>query len=216
MFISLLIAWAVLFISAGKLNWGYGWAFFGLNALTQALSSFVLISRQPGMLVERSKVQIGTKSWDKFFAPAIVIFGSLATFIIAGLDARFGWSAAINIGLWLIAFVAAFTSQMFVLWAMASNPFFATTVRIQDERGHSVVNQGPYSLVRHPGYAGSVLYTLLTPILLSSRWTWIPAFLTILLLVIRTGLEDKTLRAELPGYQQYADIVRYRLLPGIW
>jgi protein-S-isoprenylcysteine O-methyltransferase Ste14 len=216
MLISLLTAWVVLFLSAGRLTWPAGWAFFALNALTQVLSSFVLTSRQPGMLAERSKAQAGTKGWDKFFAPAIVILGSLATFITAGLDARWGWSGPVNNWVWLASFVAAFASQMFVLWAMASNPFFATTVRIQEDRGHHVVNQGPYQFIRHPGYLGSVIYTLLTPLMLASHWTFIPAFLTVVLLVVRTGLEDHTLKAELPGYLSYSGNVRYRLFPGIW
>ncbi len=105
---------------------------------------------------------------------------------------------------------------MFVLWAMASNPFFATTVRIQEERGHAVVNQGPYQFVRHPGYFGSVIYTLTSPLVLNSFWAFIPATLTVILLIIRTGLEDRTLQGELPGYSAYATTTRYRLFPGIW
>ncbi len=216
MLVSLVVAWLVLFLSAGKLGWIAGWAFFAMNALTQILCSFFLTARQPEMLADRSKSQAGTKSWDKFFAPAVAIFGTLAVFITAGLDARFGWSAPLNQVLWLLSFIIAFASQMFVLWAMASNPFFATTVRIQDERGHHVVSQGPYRLVRHPGYFGSVIYTLLTPLLLGSLWAYLPALLTVILLFIRTWLEDRTLQAELPGYSQYADKVRNRLIPGIW
>jgi protein-S-isoprenylcysteine O-methyltransferase Ste14 len=99
---------------------------------------------------------------------------------------------------------------------MASNPFFATTVRIQDDRGHCVVSSGPYRPVRHPGYLGSMIYNLVIPLVLDSLWTFIPALLTILLLVVRTKLEDRTLQAELPGYRKYAAAVPYRLIPGIW
>ena len=99
---------------------------------------------------------------------------------------------------------------------MASNAFFATTVRIREERGHSVVNQGPYRMVRHPGYLGSVIYTLFSPLVLNSFWTFIPALFTVCLLIMRTSLEDRTLQGELPGYSEYARKTRYRLLPGIW
>jgi protein-S-isoprenylcysteine O-methyltransferase Ste14 len=99
---------------------------------------------------------------------------------------------------------------------MASNRFFATTVRIQQERGHQVVATGPYRYVRHPGYAGSILYTLAIPIVLGSWWTFIPAALTVVLLVLRTGLEDRTLQADLPDYKNYSKRTSYRLFPGLW
>jgi protein-S-isoprenylcysteine O-methyltransferase Ste14 len=216
MLVSLIIAWLVLFLSAGRLNWTAGWAFFGLNAINQILSSFLLVRRQPDMLADRSKAQSGTKGWDKFFAPAIAIVGSLAMFMTAGLDARLGWSEPVSSSVWLFALIVAFGSQIFVLWAMASNPFFATTVRIQKERDHIVVNQGPYRLVRHPGYLGSIIYTLFSPLVLNSFWTFFPAVLTVVLLIIRTRLEDRTLQGELPGYAAYATTTRYRLFPGIW
>ena len=140
----------------------------------------------------------------------------LAVLITAGLDARFGWSAPFTLGLSVLGVIVAFGSQMFVLWAMASNPYFATTVRIQADRGHSVTKIGPYQLVRHPGYAGSLIYNLAIPFVLGSWWTFIPALFTIALTLVRTALEDQTLQNELPGYRDYAREVKYRLLPGIW
>jgi protein-S-isoprenylcysteine O-methyltransferase Ste14 len=99
---------------------------------------------------------------------------------------------------------------------MATNSFFSTMVRIQADRGHTVTQSGPYQYVRHPGYAGALLYTVLVPIVLGSWWTYIPALLTVILIFIRTRLEDQTLQTELPGYKEYAARVRYRLIPGIW
>jgi protein-S-isoprenylcysteine O-methyltransferase Ste14 len=168
------------------------------------------------MLDERSKVREGTKGYDRILVPAIVIFGTLAVLITAGLDARFGWSGTLNGWLLGAGVTLAFLSQLFVLWAMASNPFFAFTVRIQDDRGHTVINNGPYQLVRHPGYAGSLLYNLAIPLVLNSWWTYIPAILTAVLILVRTGLEDRTLLEELPEYRAFATKVRCRLLPGIW
>ncbi|HEX2953959.1 MAG TPA: isoprenylcysteine carboxylmethyltransferase family protein, partial [Bacillota bacterium] len=107
-------------------------------------------------------------------------------------------------------------SQMFVLWAMYTNPFFATTVRIQNDRGQTVIQCGPYRLVRHPGYLGSIVFNLASPLALGSWWTFLPALFSIILIMIRTGLEDRTLRTELPGYPKYAATTRYRLFPGIW
>ena len=216
MLVALIFAWVVLFLAAGRLDWTAGWVYLGMNFLTQALSAIVLLPRRPDMLAERSKVREGTKEWDRFYATAIVVFGTLAVLITAGLDARFGWSAPISNGIWGLALALAFGSQMFVLWAMATNPFFATTVRIQGERGHHVVSSGPYRLIRHPGYFGSLIYNLAIPLVLGSWWTFLPALLTIMLLILRTRLEDRTLQTELPGYPAYAADVRYRLIPGIW
>ena len=213
---ALIIFGSILFLAAGRINWMVGWIYLGMNALTQALSAIILIPRRPGMLAERSKVREGTKAWDRLLAPAIVVFGTLAVLITAGLDARFGWSGSLSRGLWGLGLVIAFSSQMFVLWAMASNPFFAATVRIQGDRDHNVVRNGPYRIVRHPGYLGSVIYNLVIPLVLASWWTFIPALLSVVLLIIRTVLEDRTLRAELPGYKEYSRIARYHLIPGVW
>jgi protein-S-isoprenylcysteine O-methyltransferase Ste14 len=206
----------ILFLSAGRLDWAGGWAFLGLNIFTQLLSAAILIPRTPDLLSERSQVQENTKRWDRFFTPAITIFGTLAIILVAGLDARFAWSAPLAPWLWWLALGLALASQLFVLWAMATNRFFATTVRIQEDRGHQVVSSGPYHFVRHPGYAGSLVYTLSIPLVLGSYWTYIPALITVSLLVVRTFLEDQTLQSELRGYQEYAHAVLYRLIPGVW
>lgn len=213
---ALVISGGVLFLLAGKLNWFAGWVYLGMNALTQILSAIVLIPRQPEMLADRSEAHKGTKRYDRIMAPAVAILGSLVVIVIAGLDARFGWSVPFPTGWWVLGLVLALPSQMVVLWAMASNPFFSTTVRIQEERGHSVIQIGPYGVVRHPGYAGALVYTLAVPLVLVSWWTFIPSLITILLLLIRTGLEDRTLQEELPGYLEYSTSVRFRLIPGIW
>jgi len=213
---AMIIFGTILFLAAGRLNWTAGWVYLGMNGLTQLLSAVVLIPRQGNMLAERSQVRAGTKNWDRLLAPAIVVMGTLAVLVTAGLDARFGWSAPINGSLWVFGVVVAFASQMIVLWAMTSNPFFATTVRIQADRGHTVATSGPYQLVRHPGYAGSLIYNLAVPLVLASWWTFLPALLTITLIVIRTDLEDRTLQSELPGYSDYAAAVWFRLVPGIW
>jgi len=216
MIVSLFLFGLLLFLIAGKLNWIAGWVYLGMNAITQLLSALVLIPRQAGMLAERSKSHEGTKTWDRVLAPAIVIFGTLAVLTTAALDTRFGWSQPVSIGLWAFGVALAFVSQMFVLWGMASNPFFETMVRIQAEREHSVTSSGPYQWIRHPGYAGSLVYTLMVPLVLCSWWTFIPALLTIALIIARTGLEDQTLQMELPGYKEYAGRVQCRLVPGVW
>ena len=99
---------------------------------------------------------------------------------------------------------------------MAHNAFFAATVRIQTDRGQSVVSSGPYAWVRHPGYLGSVVYDLFAPLMLGSWWAYVPVLVVLALIFVRTRLEDATLQAELPGYAEYAARVRWRLIPGLW
>ena len=99
---------------------------------------------------------------------------------------------------------------------MITNTFFSGTVRIQHDRGHAVISDGPYGWVRHPGYAGWSLSLITTPLMLGSFWALIPGALAALLLIVRTVFEDQTLQGELEGYSDYAQRVRYRLLPGVW
>ena len=101
-------------------------------------------------------------------------------------------------------------------WAMSANKFFSTSVRIQTDREHRVAESGPYARVRHPGYTGYILFTIATPMILGSLWALIPAGVTLVLFVIRTILEDRTLQNELDGYGEYAARVKYRLIPGIY
>jgi protein-S-isoprenylcysteine O-methyltransferase Ste14 len=217
--LGMLVAYgAVLLLAAGRLNWLEGWVYLVMNAVTQGVSAVVLISRNPGLLAERSRLHpgSGTKSWDRYLSLAVALLAPLAILVTAGLDARFGWTAPTNRTAWAAAVALALACQIFVVWAMASNPFFAVTVRIQDDRGHRVVSSGPYRLVRHPGYLGALLYSLLCPLVLGSWWTFLPVIFSCILIAIRASLEDRTLKAELPGYAEYAAAVRWRLFPGVW
>ena len=160
-------------------------------------------------------MRAGTKKWDKAILAVLVGAGPLVLFIVAGLDfrrhgSRFG-PAAIVAGL-AVALIGLAVTAM----AMHANRFFSTTVRIQTERGHAVVSSGPYAIVRHPGYVGMFLSYAAMPFAIGSAWALWPTMPLLVLLLVRTGLEDRTLRAELPGYAEYAARIRYRLLPGLW
>jgi len=216
MIVGTVIYGAILFVSAGRFNWVEGWVYLGLNTLTQVISAFVLTSKNPDLLTERSGIGKGTKHRDQYLSLAVAVLAPLAIMITGGLYARFHAISVYGSSLWILGIVLAFLCQMFVLWAMASNPFFALTVRIQGERGHSVVHRGPYQLVRHPGYLGSILFSFLCPLVLGSTWVVFPALLSCILIIIRTRLEDATLNAELSGYEEYSEQVRWRLFPGIW
>jgi protein-S-isoprenylcysteine O-methyltransferase Ste14 len=207
---------AILFGCAGRINWWPAWAYFGI--VTGVIASTYLALRRfsPDLIAERSKLQPGTKTWDKWLAPMITVVGTLSMWVLAGLDARYGWTEPQPAALTLVALTLAASGGLLTLRAMVVNRFFAATVRIQTERGHHVIDSGPYRKIRHPGYTGAALFTLMTPFALGSRTALAPAFFTLVLLVIRTHLEDRTLQRELPGYAEYAERVCYRLVPHIW
>jgi len=154
--------------------------------------------------------------WDRILMPLMSLGFPLITYIVSGLDERFGWSPDLPNVIQIMALVLIFAGSMLGTWAMIANRFFSSHVRIQTDRGHTVVNSGPYRFMRHPSYAGVLLAWIATPIFFSSTWAAIPAVLAGIVVVLRTALEDRTLQAKLPGYREYAQIVRYRLVPGIW
>jgi protein-S-isoprenylcysteine O-methyltransferase Ste14 len=176
--------------------------------------------RHPGLMAERERALIedtaDVKSWDRVLAPLMAVSLSFPLAIVAGLDHRFGWSPDFPIGLTMLGFGMIALGYGFASWALAENRFFSSVVRIQTDRGHAVCDRGPYRFVRHPGYAGNILPLPGIVLALDSVWTLVPAAVALIVLVVRTALEDRTLREELPGYRAYSEIVRYRLIPGIY
>ncbi len=213
----ILILAASLFISSGSLGWAMAWVLVGLYAASTIVQALVLIPNNPELLAERTGIKLDpTKKWDRPLAGIVSLWGPVATQIVAGLNVRFGWSPQTPFALQVAAVAIAVLGMFLSIWAMASNRFFYGFVRIEKDRGHTVATGGPYRYVRHPGYAGGILFALATPLILGALWAFIPAVLTMCLLVVRTALEDRTLQDELDGYAEYAQQTRYRLLPGVW
>jgi protein-S-isoprenylcysteine O-methyltransferase Ste14 len=156
------------------------------------------------------------KAWDKVLAPLMALSVSFPLVIVAGLDQRFDWSPVFPLWLIVLGFILILFGYAFAVWALVENRFFSSVVRIQADRGHVVCDSGPYRIVRHPGYAGNILPLLGIVLALGSVWTIIPAVVALMIAVIRTALEDRTLREELPGYPEYTRRVRYRLIPGTY
>ncbi len=214
-FMGVILVGVVLFLAAGTVDWPMGWALVGIYLVWVCANALVLIPRSPELIAERLGPRKGAKTWDT----AIMTMVGLATIgrlVVAGLDMRYGWSTGITLPLQLAALTVAVLGYALGVWAMASNAFFSQIVRIQEERGHTVVNDGPYRFVRHPGYVGVILFELAVPVMLGSLWALAVGGLITLLIVIRTALEDRTLLAELEGYPEYAEKVRYRLVPAVW
>jgi protein-S-isoprenylcysteine O-methyltransferase Ste14 len=207
---------AILFLSAGRLDWVMGWALVGVYVSWDIIVALLLMPRSPGLIAERAGIQEGSKTWDIVLVSLAASLLPMVTWVVAGLDVRFGWTVQISLALQLAALAIVVLGFALVTWAMASNAFFSAIVRIQKDRGHTVATGGPYQYVRHPGYVGAIMFQLATPIMLGSLWALIPTGLSALLYVLRTALEDKTLHEELDGYREYAARVRYRLVPGIW
>jgi len=205
----------VLFVSVWKWGWWNAWAYLGLYLAFLVFNAVVLLGKHKDLVEERTRVGAGTKGWDRIVG-GISAFGGLLIMILAGLDERFGWPGTLPLWVQIGALVLMGATYPLFTWAMVSNKFFATTVRIQKERGHTVQTGGPYCFVRHPGYASMLFSYITIPLALGSLWACIPMVLLVANLFVRTALEDRTLQNELDGYKDYAARVRYRLIPGIW
>jgi len=205
----------LLFGAAGRLEWPRAWIYAGFSLLGLALNSVVVLCKNPELIAERWKRHKGTKRFDKVFM-VLYVPTTIALPVVAGLDAvRFGWSALPGWTLWPGVLLLLLSIPP-IAWAMATNPHLETTVRIQHDRGHKVITTGPYAIVRHPMYVGAILNLAGVPLVLGSAWAYVPAGLAVLIFLCRTALEDRTLRRELPGYEDYTQRTRYRLAPGVW
>jgi protein-S-isoprenylcysteine O-methyltransferase Ste14 len=206
---------AVLFGSAGRLDWAAAWWFIGSYGVFLALYAAWGLFRDPEQLRERGREAPNVKGWDRVI---IRVYGLLlpALFVLTGLDAgRFGWSSP-PAGVRAASWIGLLAAASWIFWVLMTNTFLSRMVRIQDDRGHRVVTSGPYRYVRHPMYAGLVVFFVCIPLALGSWWGLVVSALIIALFVLRTALEDRTLRQELDGYDEYARRVCYRLLPGVW
>jgi protein-S-isoprenylcysteine O-methyltransferase Ste14 len=205
----------ILFVCAGRINYTQGWIFLSANVLT-TLMNFFTIRKNSELINERSNLGEGVKSWDKLLLGlSAVIY--LIIIVIAGLDSgRFLWTTNFS---WIISISGVaimIIGQIIFLTARSQNKFFSSVMRIQKERGHVVCNTGLYKTVRHPGYSGMILSLIGLPLITTSIWSTIPTLIAIILLLIRTSLEDKTLKIELDGYDEYSKKTRYKLIPLIW
>jgi len=207
-----LLVGALLFLSSGDLAWPMAWVFAAFCLISVFVNALVL---DPALMAERAKAREGAKNWDKPIV-AVIAMAPLVICLVAGLDRRVAGGPRFLPAWQLGALVPMIAGYLLTLWAMMSNRFFSAIVRIQKERGHSVATAGPYRFVRHPGYAGILVFYPGLPFLLGSSWALIPCGLLVPVLIVRTVLEDRALRAELAGYEEYARRVRYRLLPGLW
>lgn len=208
-FITILISW--------KWDWWEAWAYGILSVVGFAVSRRLAVQRNPDIMAERASYgkQEDTQPWDKILSPLVALGGAFIL-IVAGLDMLFAWPPSFSLPVKIIALVVIIAGYSLGSWALIENRYFSGVVRLQTDRGHSVVSTGPYRFVRHPGYAGTVITYIAIPFLLDSVWALIPAVMLVGLLFWRTALEDRFLQDNLTGYRDFTQKTRFRLLPGIW
>jgi protein-S-isoprenylcysteine O-methyltransferase Ste14 len=207
----------VFFASAGRRDLPRAWLFFGASFVYFVGSTLAIYRFNPGLLIVRLTLRrSGSKTWDEVLMRAANLTGMLLIPAVAGLDlGRYGWSS-LDPAYMVPGFAFFVMGSVLITWAMIVNPYFESTVRIQEDRGHEVVSTGPYGFVRHPGYLSGILWMSSIPLVLGSLYAFFPVMVYAAMMTLRTSLEDRTLREELPGYIEYSEKVRYRLIPGLW
>jgi protein-S-isoprenylcysteine O-methyltransferase Ste14 len=213
---SLLVLVLCLFLPAGTWAWSRGWLFLFVFVVASIVGTLYLRRVNPDVIAGRINRHTGTKRWDRILF-AIALPTLMVIPILAALDdGRFRWS---HLPWWgcVLGYALLITGMVGLTWAQSVNKFFEPTVRIQTDRGHRVIDNGPYAIIRHPGYVSAYLLFVGIPLTLGS-WcaSLIPAILMIPMLVLKTLWEDQTLQAELPGYKEYAQRVWCRLIPRVW
>jgi protein-S-isoprenylcysteine O-methyltransferase Ste14 len=207
-----LVALALMFfLTAGTLAYWEGWLYLAILFIPMAFVMVYLLRNDPELLERRMRFREKEKTQKRVINFGVVWF--LLAFLIPGLDFRFGWS---DVPLWVVLGAAALTllGYLMVFWVFRENRYASRVVEVAE--GQQVIDSGPYAVVRHPMYIGSIVMYVFSPLALGSWWAVIPALPIIPILVVRLLNEEKVLVGELPGYEAYRQKVKYRLLPYIW
>jgi len=208
------VAAFILVSTSGTWTWINIWIYVGLATLTSVLVFIFVVRVNPSLYNERGNPNEKTEKWDPIW---IRVYGliSYSSIIVAGLDKKNNWSSMGDD--WILpGGILIIISGVLATWAMAENNYFSSVVRIQSDRGQIVVSSGPYQYIRHPGYLSGIMFFLGTPMVLDSVYSFFPFVCIIVGFMIRIIFEEKMLIAELDGYQDYKNKVKYRLLPEIW
>ncbi len=213
--ITLAFVAALLFVPAGTLGWTRGWVFLGVVAVLMIASTLYVWRLNPELFTVRRRIQKGSKSWDLLLGPfTVVAFAAIVP--LAALDAGRRRDTVMPVAVEGVGYALLVLGFALLGWAQAANRHFELTVRVQTDRGHKVVETGPYALVRHPGYIGAIAAAAGMALSLGSLWALVPVAALAVVLAFRTLGEEATLRAELPGYDEYTRRVKYRWVPRIW
>ena len=204
------------FVAAGRLDIPRAWVFFAMILASTIISTYVGWKVIPGTYNQRGSVPKDTKRWDIALLSIYFIMILLFIPLVSGLDVgRYQWSVfKFEVVIPSVVLFCIFSAITY--WSLLENRHFEGTVRVQKDRDHQVISSGPYRFVRHPGYTCMIITVLLMPLILGSQMAMIPAGIAAVTMIVRTYFEDKTLKAELAGYDAYSQKVQYRLFPWIW
>lgn len=210
------IVGAILFFSAGRTDLPFFWVYLALNALPALVATAAVYRLSPDELKDQTRPKSQTNTADKLTIP-IFLVAFLGHWILAGLDVgRYHWSDTVPMILQIIGLIGVGAGFSLVAWSTIVNSFYSPSVRIQEERGQQVITTGPYGIVRHPGYIGWLMYFAFSGFALGSWVSMLPCLLPFAAVFRRTIIEDRMLQTSLDGYADYAQRVRYRLIPGVW
>jgi protein-S-isoprenylcysteine O-methyltransferase Ste14 len=213
--VTLVIMAAALFWPAGTLAWTRGWIFLGLFLALTLICIAWIWRTNPELFAARRKFQKGTKAWDAIVATLTLILFAAILPVAALDDGRFHWAPQPDWVVWL-GYMLMTAGYLGTAWAQSVNRHFEPTVRIQTDRGHKVIDTGPYAVIRHPGYAAALVMVAGIALSLGSLYALIPAGVLVVLLAGRTLGEEAELRKGLAGYTDYTTRVRWRWIPGVW
>ena len=207
----LLLVGLLIFLPAGTLSYTYGWLFVGLLFVPMLIAGFVMLAKFPEFLKKRldAKEKQGTQKGVVAFSGLMFIAG----FVVAGLDFRFGWS---TIPTWVVITASVLFLLAYALYAevMRENAYLSRTIKV--EEGQTVVDTGLYGIVRHPMYAVTILLFLMIPLILGSWYALIAFAFYPTIIIVRLKDEEALLTKELPGYAEYKQKIKYRIIPFIW
>jgi protein-S-isoprenylcysteine O-methyltransferase Ste14 len=210
-----LILGAMIFIPAGRLDFTPGWICLSVMVIGFSVVTAYVAKRTPSLIRRRMQAGAGTPRWDLLFVITLQ-FLFVGILVVGSLDAgRYHWT---SLPLWLqaLGIILMIAGMMLLAWAMGQNPHFESTVRIQTDQNHRVIESGPYRIVRHPGYIGGIVLFIGMALVLDSGWALLPAILSAANLIARTWAEDRFLQQNLNGYREFTRRTRYRLVPGVW
>ncbi len=202
-------------LAAGTFESMRGWIYFGSYFFVSVVTIMYMMMRHKTTLSERGKKRENTPTWDRWVLAIYVPLAFYGIHIAAGLDFRFNGELAVN-NVMYIGLALYFLSSVFGIWPILENKHFESTARIQNDRNQSVVMTGPYRFIRHPGYFSIIVWAIAVPMIFGSLLTALISMIIIVVIVIRTSLEDKMLCNELADYLVYCKKVKYRLIPYIW
>ena len=207
----LLLVGLLLFLPAGTLSYTYGWLFVGLLFIPMLIAGFIMLAKSPEFLKKRLDAKEKQSAQKGVVALSGLMF--IAGFVVAGLDYRFGWSAMPT---WVVATASVLFLIAYALYAevMRENAYLSRTIKV--EEGQKVVDTGLYGIVRHPMYAVTILLFIMIPLILGSWYALIAFAVYPAIIIVRLLDEEKLLTEELPGYAEYKQKVKYRIIPFVW